>query len=320
MSKFRQIGAGACGSVWMSCRDDSSAFKREDGSPGRSLSNDFEMHNRVRESLRQFDGLKATDLPLHIQVPQCRHFIAPEDEWWGENLPNFPQGYSPCNVLHSERIPPLPQNVRELLIDRYCPAPLIAEIKASDTNQDCLIRLYLGRRRTALSSGDRPSRFNAFSLRNFPIHADQFEQLDASANALIYAEVMAEALAVMHWHAGIDANDVEFVLAPPRDGTEFKPSNILGDHTMWLFDFDCCRPMPMDEKGVAQAVAAFFRNDPYYPRPGQDLWAGFRARYLHTSSDIVRAANRDHRRIRLPMMFVEGIEEVQRKRNERRFS
>lgn len=31
-----------------------------------------------------------------------------------------------------------------------------------------------------------------------------------------YARAMAEALAYMHWCVGIDANDVEFVLAPDR--------------------------------------------------------------------------------------------------------
>ena len=32
-----------------------------------------------------------------------------------------------------------------------------------------------------------------------------------------YARSMAEALAVMHWDAGVDGNDVEFVLAAPND-------------------------------------------------------------------------------------------------------
>jgi hypothetical protein len=41
------------------------------------------------------------------------------------------------------------------------------------------------------------------------------EQLGISTNDMHqYAQSMAEALAMMHWVAGIDGNDVEFVLAP----------------------------------------------------------------------------------------------------------
>jgi Zinc finger protein len=135
------------------------------------------------------------------------------------------------------------------------PCTLIPEIKASDTNQDCLIRPYLGRRRNAPGGGGRPSRF---SLRNFPLRVDQMEQSGICADIEKYAEMMAEALATIHWYGERDANDVEFVLAPPRNETQPKLSNILGDHTMWLLDFDCCRRMSMDEKGVDQAVAPFF--------------------------------------------------------------
>lgn len=43
---YRRIGAGFCGSVWGVSRDDCSSvvIKREDGGPGRSLYNDFRIH------------------------------------------------------------------------------------------------------------------------------------------------------------------------------------------------------------------------------------------------------------------------------------
>ncbi|KAF2867794.1 zinc finger protein-domain-containing protein [Massariosphaeria phaeospora] len=62
---------------------------------------------------------------------------------------------------------------------------------------------------------------------------------------------------------------------------------------MWLLDFDCCRYMSMDEAGIEQACAAFFRNDPYYPRPcGADaadriLWVEFKERFLTASRAIL---------------------------------
>jgi hypothetical protein len=43
---------------------------------------------------------------------------------------------------------------------------------------------------------------------------------------------MAEALAMIHWYGEMDANDVEFILTPPHNGTQHRLSNVLGDHTM----------------------------------------------------------------------------------------
>lgn len=56
-------------------------------------------------------------------------------------------------------------------------------------------------------------------------------------NVKSYAEIMAEALAMMHWYEEIDANDVEFVLAPPRNPVQTpsddkSATSFLGEHTM----------------------------------------------------------------------------------------
>ncbi|KAK2836971.1 hypothetical protein FQN49_006540, partial [Arthroderma sp. PD_2] len=137
---FHRIGAGFCGTVW-ALRPDypltQDAFKREDGGPGRSLQKEYKMHKIVLSAVGQYGG------SLHASIPRCHQFITPEDSWWSENLEKFPDGYAPCNTIRSDRIPPVGQHTRELLIDRFCPAPLVSEIKASDVNRDCLIRPYL---------------------------------------------------------------------------------------------------------------------------------------------------------------------------------
>lgn len=146
----------------------------------------------------------------------------------------------------------------------------------------------------------------------------------SSSDRETYARMMARALALMHRDAEIDANDVEFVIAPPpppppppRANTGSSSpaviSNVLGDHTMWILDFDCCRKMSMDESGVEQAVKAFLRNDPFYPRPDccKVLWEAFRDEYLQTSVRIIYDCRNDdnHRRKgSLPSSFVEAIE------------
>lgn len=90
-------------------------------------------------------------------------------------------------------------------------------VKTNPGDDDCLVRPYLGRRFRYGQQGPSTSKFQRFSLRNAPLHIDQMRSLGLDAKA--YAETMAEALAIMHWSAGIDANDVEFVLAPPRKNT-----------------------------------------------------------------------------------------------------
>lgn len=178
------------------------------------------------------------------------------------------------------------------------------EIMASEPNKDCLIRPYLGRRR--VEKTNTASQFTAFSLRNFPLHIDQMETLGISTNDIDqYARVMAETLAVMHWVGEMDGNDIEFVLARPNpsshdDNSHYEnESNALGDHSMWVLDFDLCRSMAMDSKGVEQAVAAFWANDPYHPRPGKELerdqllWLVFRDHYLQTSQTCIDVAVRE---------------------------
>lgn len=76
---------------------------------------------------------------------------------------------------------------------------------------------------------------------------------------------MAEALTVIYWDAGVDGNDVEFVLAPAGshlETTRIWESEVSGSYTMWILDIDCCNTMSMDEEGGEG------RNDPYFPRPG----------------------------------------------------
>ena len=223
-------------------------------------------------------------------------------------MSRFPEEVQiPCNVLISDRIPPFSRELRSKIIDMYCPESLKSSIKSSKPDEDCLIRPYLGRRRRLVEQ----SRFKAFSLRNFPLHVDQIEEL--GLNKMLYARIMAETLAHMYWRAHVDANDVEFVLAPSSSNQETTiKSQLLGEHVIWLLDFDCCRDMSFDERGVEQAVVAFYRNDPFYPRPGrrdvkdQALWDEFRAHFLQVSKDML---SYESVKTHLPALWVKLVEE-----------
>lgn len=289
-AKLRRIGQGFCGTVWASSPE-SSAFKREDGGPGRSLYTDYIMHMKALQSLSHQDH--------PICVPTCHRYVQNDDKaWWDTNMPAFPKDFQiSCNLLVTDRIPPFPEGVRNTITERYCPPALISSIKSSKPDEDCLIRPYLGRRRHVQKQ--KQSRFQAFSLRNFPLHVDQIEELQL--DGALYARIMAETLARLYWIAHIDANDVEFVLAPPKldqaetgyAGALTVHSEVLRSHCVWLLDFDCCKPMSQDKTGVEQAVAAFYKNDPFYPRPrrtderDQRLWEVFKNHFLSSSAAIL---------------------------------
>jgi len=175
------------------------------------------------------------------------------------------------------------------------------------------------------------------SLRNYPLHIDQIEDLGLPADE--YACAMADGLAFLLWVAEIDACDVEFVLARPRprpltphggdddnDNDVASPtagntsldttftSNALGTHALWVLDFDCCKKLPMTIEGVNIAAERFWRNDPYYPNPNARcekvaaLWDVFKDRLLETSAEMM-VAHKDEaiRALGLPGLLIARI-------------
>ncbi|KPM45573.1 hypothetical protein AK830_g969 [Neonectria ditissima] len=294
---LERIGAGCCGSVWASSSPHATmALKREDGGPNRSLENELRMHQRV---LKASQPSPSRD----FSIPLCHGFIRDSQDW-DEILPRLPSGSTACNALVSEKVLPISERGRQVLVQRYCPEHAQEGVLRDPKNTHCLVRLYLGRRRR---DPTRRSRF--FSLRNFPLHVDQAEELGLSTEK--WAISMAKALSFLYWEARVDANDVEFVLGLPRadnsngNGAELS---ILGSHSLWVIDFDCCRELPMNEEGVEMAVQAFWRNDPFYPRPksGQErLWHVFRDNFLAASA--VALQNESSDRQRLPQLLMNRI-------------
>ncbi|KAI1328522.1 zinc finger protein-domain-containing protein [Xylariaceae sp. FL0255] len=294
-----RIGAGFCGTVWADPEVGVMAIKREDGGQGRSLKNDSDIHQRLLAAQKDHHN------QLRFEIPLWHDYIQADDA--ADIITRFPSGYSPSNILLTERIPPMPAVVRRLLIDEYCPPAAAPSIAVDPKNHDCLIRPYLGRRRRGFSK----SAFRIFSLRNYPLHLDQIEYF--SLDPYTYAQRMAEALAFMHWCAQIDANDVEFVLAPPSPRAQTQTtlfSAVLGKHNLWILDFDCCRPMTMDKSGMEQAARAFWKNDPFYPRPGKEqesdvnLWEHFKRAFLAASTEFIQLDDQKH----LPGLLIQLIE------------
>ncbi|KAF1959213.1 hypothetical protein CC80DRAFT_523935 [Byssothecium circinans] len=334
-SNFRVIGAGTCGRVF-EIPGTVDIFKVANH-PGKStdmLWDDYNMHLRVSEV---FDKFGRDQIDTH--VPRVKYFVGSADEdFWSENLYRFPNGsQTPSNLLCAERILPLAKPIRHSLIAQYCPESHQEVIKNDISNQDCLVRLYLGKRRQS-----RNLRF--FQLRNFNLHLDQMEALEL--DVLGFAKSIADAMAILHWAVHIDGNDVEFVLgsAPNRipDPAQIisKPLtaaqvNKMAPNTstwsahladfkrrithMWMLDFNRCKDFCPNEEGLEQLVHSFFRNDPYFPRPlaelskDRELWAVWSDRYLRTSA---RLAGEKHQS--LPKKFIEMVVSEQRRKMQQR--
>jgi hypothetical protein len=342
--EYHCIGRGACGSIWAITTPPPSTptnplqtsharksplptlqatvtfsrnqvLKRAEGNPTRSLINDMTMHLRLLA--------KTSLVRLPFLIPQSHMLLCANHPAYPSN---FPAGVKPCQTYVQERIPALPVDVRETLIARYCPPRLQEHVRGSRRDEDCLVRVYCGKRRSAVEAA-RQKPF--FSLRNYNLCVDQMEELGIELDALV--GVLATALATCYFSAQIDANHCEFVFGRPcgagvaeeeeedvipgrrehvfafnflRPNMAGKDDTMCEDMALWMLDFDCVRRISMDEGGMRQAVDAFWRNDPYFPRPWADnhtledkeLWDVFVDEFLSESERILARQMESDRR------------------------
>ena len=331
-TKLVKIGAGFCGTVWADDRNADNvqsivALKRADGGPGRSISHEYRMHNHILTALNssKFENHTKIDAAsFRVNIPRSFAFLQPDSSKWPSLLARLPPNFTSCEAILNERIMPMPLSARELLAKRYWTGENTAAMAAEKTNESCLVRAYFGRRsKASTTERKRLNKLQFFSLRNFPLHIDQMEELALPVAA--YATAMADALAFMHWVAKVDACDVEFVLARCRDdkstnlqhgsgiGVPSFQSDAFGEHAMWVLDFDCCRDLEMSEEGMMRAAECFLRNDPYYPKPGGDtdedvaLWDIFQERFLEKSRENLESEREELRR--LPGVLIQKITE-----------
>lgn len=317
---YQRIGFGQCGLVFAK---PGRGFVVKVARPYFSdgLWEDFLSHLRLFEAL-------SVHSKVECRIPRVYSYVGKDNKaWWDTNRALLPQNSEfplPSQALITERILPRPKIIRHALIDKFCPKGLREDAKSSSLNNDCLARIYLGRRR----GPDAPPAPN-FSLRNFNFCLDQMLELGLPVED--YARAMAGCLAIIHWHARMDGYDVEFVLGSDAEvsytthvtqslGLNVEKLEKLPKHSdievlqrlnfqrratnLWVLDFNLCNRFPMDdtfilkheEELVSQLVHAFFENDPYYPLPlmemnvDKQLWSIFRREYERKAGDILGAS------------------------------
>lgn len=196
---FREIGKGSIGVVYEH-PGTTRCYKLPLLDSSGKLWNNYQIHTIVQEAF-----LKARlTIETEVWIPLAFWYANKDtSEFWDSNLDKFPFTETfpkkTRSVFCMERVPPIPQRFRHHLIDKYCPGDK-ESAKSYAPNQDCLVRPLLGRR-------GRGSGTLAFSLRNFPLHLDQFKELNL--NVTHYVQAMAEAMAVLHGVAKVDAMDID---------------------------------------------------------------------------------------------------------------
>ena len=289
-------------------------LKRADDLPDRSISNESRIHKLILSKAANVLSLESS---FRVNIPNSIRFMSPKAPAWDRIIPRLPRDFASCEALLNERNVPMSRSACRVIAQKFWDGD-ITLLLGDKRNEHCLIRPYLGRRQTEARKGK--SRF--INLRNYPLHMDQIEELDLPADE--YAMAMADALLFLLWVVRVDASDVEFVLAPSRVSSQMQvypePGNgscdftpgVLGRHSMWLLDFDCCRSLAMNKRGIEKATERFWRNDPYYPNPDckssedERIWRVFKDRFLATSLGILRGEPEQIRE--LPEVLLARIE------------
>ncbi|KAK2032698.1 hypothetical protein LX32DRAFT_167694 [Colletotrichum zoysiae] len=315
--KLEEIGRGQCGTVYGLL---GTTVAKLPNAPVKvdELRADYLMHNRIENAMQKYDP----GHEISARLPKLGGWHDRESGFWAEyGLLFDSQVQLRESALVSERVLPAPLPVREALVDALFPAVIRRRKQSFLTrteNKNCLIRMYLGRRHTTKTQ----DRIQNLKLQNFPLHVNEME--DLGLDTAQFARLMANTLAIMHWGAMVDGNDVEFILGSSRaesrrvspEEAETMTSRELCEATnfefnhrvmeMWLIDFNQCTPIEDDKAGIDKLVKAFIFNDPYYPRPNQsgdrdrELWGVFRKAYLNVSHKLTESSS--------PEIFIARVE------------
>ena len=166
-------------------------------------------------------------------------------------------GLPPYAMYVMQRVWPVPNNITEQIRETFFPDQF-----KNQPSAPFLARLYLGR------PFSNPSP-RIFCSENYPLDASRMDVLGLPSGKI--AQGMGQMLARIHFKAGKDGRDIEFVLC----GDPENPlSRIPG---FFVIDFNQMRPHNNDSDALVQSITI---NDPYYPRPDSPHWYDFCTAYI----------------------------------------
>jgi hypothetical protein len=265
---------------------------------GRSLQQELRLHTLVHQAFVQYGSTVNTA----VKVPRPYRLIRKsDDEFWAENVSKFPAAYrTPTTAVQMERILPLPKAIRKALISRFHPTPnpaTVARILDRNPDKHCLVRTYLGMK-------NRPQQLTdeQFSLRNFQLYLDPMKEM--SLDVMSLATATGQAFAIMHWGAGVDGDDVEFVLGTSAT-TETDMGQLDFQHRavgFYLLDFGQCQSVDLINSDVEEVYHMFKAamilgdNQLFIPhRKETELFRAFSEAYKKTAGVVLREQGLDEK-------------------------
>ncbi|CAG8269130.1 unnamed protein product [Penicillium olsonii] len=287
LQQINQIGAGSQGVVFERVGKDSVLKKERPGNEilSSNLTKEYTVHRQVSAAFDHYQPLTKCE----TTVPRVLRFIPKtgEDPFWEELLPKLPGEYrTRDNSVLMQRILPLPKVVRRALIHRFITAdiPQASTLLADPTNKHCLARVYLGK-----ANGTRS---HESPLRNFPLYLDDMKQIGIDTIEL--ASALGKAYATLHWGAGVNGDDIEFVLGTTAEqavcGRQPHQDRAIG---LFFLDFGQCDIVDLSQESgtVYQAFKGAMvtgDNQHFIPHANQpEFLAAFKKGYSAAGTIIL---------------------------------
>ncbi|CAG8135580.1 unnamed protein product [Penicillium olsonii] len=264
LQQINQIGAGSQGVVFERAGKDSVLKKERPGNEilSSNLTKEYTIHRRVSAAFDHYQPLT-----------KCETIV--------------PKGSTALEItVLMQRILPLPKVVRRALIHHFITAdiPQASALLADPRNKHCLARVYLGKENGALS--------HESPLRNFPLYLDDMKRIGIDTIELTSA--LGKAYATLHWGAGVNGDDIEFVLGTTVEqavcGRQPHEDRAIG---LFLLDFGQCDIVDLSQESgtVYQAFKGAMLsgdNQHFIPHANQpELFAAFKKGYSAAGTIIL---------------------------------
>lgn len=299
---FQEIGEGLHGQIFELTGTDNVIKVAKDS----TVRKEFELHKSIYVAFERYGNLSGG-----VQICKPRDFFALNSakgqQFWNEQSRRFTaqRHCGPSDVLVSERVLPLPKVVRHALIDCFLSdenQDLAAALKNERTQRHALARVYLGQNTGKLNTDNNSNA--PINLRNFPLYLHDMRTLGLDVVGI--ARAMGHAMAVMHWGAGIDGEDIEIVLGTKAMSTSSQPDFQNRKMRLFIIDFGQCSTVERSENGVHPMWGAIVANSPFCPKPEEtEIWREFRTGYVISGREVCLSEGID---THLPGEVMDGIE------------
>lgn len=167
---YKTIGLGSCGSVF---EIPGTELVVKKSSNTEALWNDFTLTDTVYNAFQDSRDLLQDAFPDNTipRASRCNSFYPPNQKlYWKKNINKFPASHREVGAaFEADRILPLPQTLRDAVIDSYFDSEIVEEAKKNEENKSCLIRIYLGENETGKEVYD--------SLRNFEMRLSMIDDI-----------------------------------------------------------------------------------------------------------------------------------------------